>query len=245
MNLPVRQRPLLCLLPGLDGTGHLYGPLVEVLGEWAEVRVLAYDACGSADYPALCEALQSELPATGELVLVAESFAGPLSVMLAARHPGRVRALVMAASFVHAPLACSRLCASVLQRMPALVPPVAWMEWVLAGAELPPSLRDAFAAILRTVPAERIKQRALAALRADVRSRLAVMDVPLLYLRAKHDRLIGVRAGQVVMAHARHAAWEEIEAPHFLFQTAPIAAARAIREFLDRLPGRIDVAGRA
>ena len=108
------DRPRLCLLPGLDGTGRLYAPLVTALADVADVDVLAYDSEQFKDYPELAEALAPRLPASGHVVLVAESFAGPLAVLLAHRHPACVRGLVLAASFVHAPLPASRMGATLL-----------------------------------------------------------------------------------------------------------------------------------
>ena len=228
-------QPRLCLLPGLDGTGRLYAPLIAALADVADVEVLSYDSGRFESYVVLADALEPVLLRHGPAVVVAESFAGPLGVLLAHRHPACVRALVMAATFVHAPLPMSWMGALLLQRLPMASPPVFALERLLAGSGLPPPLRAEFEAILASLPIDVLRQRALAALRVDVRHELADLRVPLLYLRARQDRLIWPHAGREILRCARHADHAVIDAPHFLFQMAPLPAAAEIRRFLGHL----------
>lgn len=231
-------RPRLCLLPGLDGTGRLYAPLSAELADVAEVDVLSYDGTRFQDYPSLADTLAQAVQRQGDVVLVAESFAGPLGVLLAQRHPDRIRALVMAASFVRSPVPFSRIGAAILQRVPAVAPPLFALERVLAGSGLPLTLHAEFDAIVRSIPLQVLRQRALAALRVDVREHLASLDMPVLYLEARHDRLIRPPAGREVLRLARQARHAVIDAPHFLFQMAPRAAAAGIRTFLGEIGAR-------
>lgn len=230
-------RPRLCLLPGLDGTGRLYMPLANALADIADVDVLSYDGTRFHGYASLADALAPALPQHDDVVLVAESFAGPLGVLLAYRHPERIRALVMAASFVRAPLPFSGVGATLLQRVPVVEPPLFALERLLAGSGLPPPLRVEFEAIVASIPLQVLRQRALAALRVDVTRELAALEIPLLYLRARNDRLIWPQAGREVMRLARNARHAVIDAPHFLFQMAPAAGAAEIRTLLDTLYG--------
>ena len=224
-----------CLLPGLDGTGRLYAPLIQAFGDAVEVEPWTYDSGHFDSYAALADAFEPTMRRHADIVLVAESFAGPLAIMLAQRHPVRVRAVVLAASFVHRPLPASTLLANVLQRMPAIAPPVFALERLLAGEDMPPDLRKELDLILDAIPVDVLRRRARAALRVDVRDELAGLTMPLLYLQAGHDRLIWPRAGRDVVRLARNARWETIPAPHFLFQLAPVEAAVAIRRFLSQL----------
>lgn len=229
------DRPRLCLLPGLDGTGRLYAPLANALADRYDVDVLAYDSTRFQDYPTLADAISPALQRRRNVVLVTESFAGPLGVLLAHRHPERIRGLVMAASFVRAPLPLSGVGAALVQRLPAVAPPLFALERVLAGSGLPPPLRAEFEAIVAGMPLHVLRMRALAALRVDVTRELAALDMPVLYLQARHDRLIWPHAGREVMRLARNARCTVIDAPHFLFQMATLPAAAEIGRFVDWL----------
>ena len=231
---PADRHPRLCLLPGLDGTGRLYTPLLDAFRGEYDAEVLAYDSGCFSGYAALVEALEPALRRHTDTVLIAESFAGPLAVMLAHRYPRHVRAVVLAASFVSTPLPFSLACAAVLDRLPAISLPVFALERVLAGGMLPAPLRRELDAALETIPIEVLRQRALATLRVDVRGQLAALDLPLLHLQAGRDRLIAARAGHEIVRVARNAQQVVIDAPHFLFQLAPVAAADEIGRFLKR-----------
>jgi len=225
----------LCLLPGLDGSGRLYSPLIEALGDDGSIETWTYDSTRFDGYPSLASVWEPTLCRHEGVVLVAESFAGPLAVMLAHRHPGRVKALVLAATFVHRPLPASGIGAQVLEKAPAIAPPLFVLERLLAGGALPPGLRKELDAALDAMPFEVLRRRALAALRVDMRNELAGLPMPILYLQARHDRLIWPHAGREIVRLARNARLETIEAPHFLFQCAPMEAAAAIRRFLGQL----------
>ncbi|MEL1264623.1 alpha/beta hydrolase [Pseudoxanthomonas putridarboris] len=220
-------------MPGLDGSGRFYAPLERELADEFDLKVLSYDGSRFDGYAGLVEELSPQLPSGNDVVLVAESFAGPLGVLLARRHPDRLKALVLAATFVHAPLPCSPLLAACLGRLPALRPPDVLLHGFLAGrGRMTAELRCELDEALRAIPLSILRLRALAALRADVRAELSELAIPLLYLQAVDDRLIGSQAGRKVLRHARHARLVRVDAPHFLFQTAPGEAAAAIRNFL-------------
>jgi len=74
-----------------------------------------------------------------------------------------------------------------------------------------------------------LRQRAQAAPRVDVTGELAALDMPVLYLQARHDRLIGPHAGRAVLRLARNARHAVIDALHFLFHLAPALAAEISR----------------
>lgn len=229
------ERMRLCLLPGLDGSGRLYAPLIDELGDAHAIEPWTYDSSRFEGYPSLANAWEPALNSHQSVVLVAESFAGPLAIMLAHRHPRHVKAVVLAATFVRRPLPASGFCARLLERAPAIAPPMFVLERLLAGAGLPPTLRSELDAVLDAMLFEVLRRRALAALRVDMRSELAGLRMPILYLQARDDRLIWPSAGREIVRLAHDARLETITAPHFLFQLAPVEAAAAIRRFLDQL----------
>lgn len=92
------------LLPGLDGTGELFAPLVAAWGDRFRTQVVSYPRAERLGYAALADRVRALLPLHEDYVLLAESFSGPLGVMLAAERPQRLRGLVLCATFARSPL---------------------------------------------------------------------------------------------------------------------------------------------
>lgn len=223
----------ICLLPGLDGTGLLYRRLQAELQDDFETSVLTYDV-DDGSYADLAKKLMPRLPRDRPFVLVGESFAGPLAILLAARRPPGLQVVVLAASFARTPVRGGRNMAALMGHLPLLRPPRFLLERLLVGDDrdeyLAKQLEDALAAVRLTT----LKARVLAALRCDVGAELASLDVPLLYLVAKRDRLIPRAAGDWVVKMYANTECAYLDAPHFVFQVAAEASARSIRAFLSR-----------
>ena len=77
----------LLLLPGMDGTGLLFEPLVKALPPSLTARVVAYPPDQLLGYNELLQLVQKSAEEGGDFVVVGESFSGPLALMLAARRP--------------------------------------------------------------------------------------------------------------------------------------------------------------
>src|SRR5690349_11939308 len=92
----------LILLPGMDGTGELFGPLLAELPIELPVAVVSYPdrAASYADHVAVA---RTELPRDRPFVLLGESFSGPVAVRLAAEAPSNLRGLILCASFLTCP----------------------------------------------------------------------------------------------------------------------------------------------
>src|SRR5262245_23390841 len=93
----------LVLLPGLDGTGNLFRPLLQKLPAEVEPIVLSYPAREFLDYSALAQLALRSLPTDRPVVLLGESFSGPVAVLAAAAQPKGLLGVILCASFVIAP----------------------------------------------------------------------------------------------------------------------------------------------
>ena len=80
-----------------------------------------------------------------------------------------------------------------------------------------------------------LKARTDAVLRVDVRSALARIRVPVLYLRASDDRLVPSRCADTIASAVAQTRIVDIKAPHLMLQVAPAAAAAAVRAFVETL----------
>jgi pimeloyl-ACP methyl ester carboxylesterase len=81
-----------------------------------------------------------------------------------------------------------------------------------------------------------LAHRLATVLRLKPLDRLDRISIPVLYLRATHDRLVPAAAAQVLAERIRQVRRVDIDAPHARLQVAPEAAAEAVREFLKSVP---------
>ena len=223
----------LVLLPGLDGTGELFAPFVAALAGVA-TRVVAYPHDRAMDYAGHEAYARTRLPSDDDYILLAESFSGPIGIAIAASRPARLRGLILCVSFASNPLPMFSPLSRLIGALPAArIPPSLAAPWLYAGRATS-ELRRAHAAAMAKVPARVLAARVAAILSVDRRAQLARIDVPLLYLRAKADRLVKESAARAILDARPDAQLVELDAPHFLLQTEPEACAVVTRAFIQR-----------
>jgi pimeloyl-ACP methyl ester carboxylesterase len=94
----------IALLPGLDGTGLLFGPALDACPDGVRPVVLPLPDLEARSYAELADHLAPRLPKDEPFLLLGESFSGPLALELAARRPDGLAGVVLVASFVTSPV---------------------------------------------------------------------------------------------------------------------------------------------
>ncbi len=216
------------LLPGLDGTAELFGSFVAAAQSTRTIRPQPLPCDAPRDYHQLADWVVERLPSV-PVALIAESFSGPLAVLVANRCP-RVAAVVLCASFIDPPLRPLFMPPAFLFSRP---PPLALVRLLLTGGnrELAESVRHAIA----TVPSNVIAHRVASVLQISVRHELEALSQPLLCLRATRDRLVRARSTEAIRAVKPAAEFSDVEAPHLLLQSNPDSAWSFIEPFLERV----------
>lgn len=219
--------PTLILLPGLDGTGALFDPLMAAVTSDAPLQVISYPDAELLTYSDLVELVRPQLPE--RCVLVAESFSGPVGIRLAS--DPRVLALALCNSFASPPRAAF-LRHFVSQRWLALPAP----EWVirqfLVGRDASPDLVSKVSQTLKCMSPAVAAARLRAVLGVDEREALRRCNKPVLYLRGSEDRLVKASAVDEIRTLLPSVEVRSIAGPHFLLQARPVESWAAIVEFL-------------
>ena len=221
----------LVLLPGLDGTGKLFGPLLEELPSDIQPIVVRYPA-EPLGYRALKALVLDLLPSDKPFVLLAESFSGPVAVLTAAEKPPGLLGLVLCGSFVVSPHRWIGSARFLLELVPIRFAARTVGARVLIGRFEVPGLAQLMSDALAQVPSRVLRARLRAALRVDVRAELSAIEVPSLYLQASEDRIVPKTAAEAFARSAQRGKVQVVAAPHFLLQCAPSNAARSIQEFI-------------
>jgi pimeloyl-ACP methyl ester carboxylesterase len=224
--------PTLILLPGLHGTRHLFTPLLEIVPPEISTRVIEHPTHECCTYTELFRRLESQLETEPRVVLLAESFSGPLAIQYAVKYPHKVHAVILCVSFAGPPvprLLCYLATPVIWLRCP--IPGIA-IRTFLSGFRAPASLvrqtRHAIRQVHPRVLAHRVRQVAW----INVADALKRCPVPILCLTAARDRLIGSRSTRKIRRLRPGISIQTIDAPHLLLQTQPAKVWQHIQSFL-------------
>jgi pimeloyl-ACP methyl ester carboxylesterase len=224
----------LVLLPGMDGTGELFAPLIDALPPHIQTTVVSYPD-RAASYDEHEAVARGELPHDKPFVILGESFSGPVAVSIAASPPANLRGLILCASFLTSPHRALGLLRPLLRfASPKLLPPFIAQQSLL-GRFATQELRAAQTRALSHVSSATLTARLHAMADIDVRDRMHAVRVPTLYLQATEDTLVGGRFAGEYAQHAPTPTILQLEGPHLLLQVNPAGAAAAVENFITRL----------
>lgn len=216
----------LVLLPGLDGTGELFAPLLSELSPQFTPLVIAYPTDKLLDYTALAEYVRKRLP-KDNFSIVAESFSGPVAHLLACDGPKGLQRVMFFASFLSnpRPLLLNRailLLASVAMAMT----PICLLRRLMIGSCRDNNLWKLVADTIESVPRRTIIHRLnlIANFKASPKNIL----IEYFSYTADKDRLVGRNAAACTYAGTN----KIIHGPHLLLQTLPKQCAKLIEDYM-------------
>ena len=232
----------LIMLPGMDGTGHLFCRFVEAwkeLQSGEEIEILDLPDSGPQDYLSLARNLIHRLP-DSDFVLLAESISGPIAALLAsgiALQPNpNIKGLVFVATFLSPPqprlAAFTRLLP--LSRFLDLPGSSLILRHLLLGkdadAELLGQFRRSVAALTNSVvnapPDSLLKARLNTVINMQLNLRRST--IPTVYLQAKQDLLVPSRKFDEFQQYFPVVEKIEINCPHFALQAGPGACSSLV-----------------
>ena len=221
----------LLLVPGLDGTGRLFAPLLESLPPTLVPRVIPYPSEAVSDEE-IADYVASRLPPDRPFALLGESYGGPIAIRVAARRPAGLQAVALVATFLRRPcppipFLGAALRASVIRTV--LRP--SFLRAAILGGATRVLVEDALN-VLRSLDPCVLAERSRSALRVDVREPFRSLDCPLLHLRGARDRLIPAARAAEMKALRPELEEAVLDAPHLVLQTRPVESAAILRKFL-------------
>jgi pimeloyl-ACP methyl ester carboxylesterase len=226
----------LILLPGMHGTGELFSEFMAAMPESKHIEAPCYPNDTVLQYPQLLSLVQSLVPESDEYYLLAESFSTPLAIQFAATKPANLKGLILCAGFASSPVQGWR------RSLMSLFAPL-WFSigipnlglTMLAGPNAPPPLLAAVRSAISAVKPKVFTARARAVLACDARLALAQIEVPILYLLAKQDRVVSASCLEEILRIKPDGVVIAIDAPHLLLQREPQQAGAAVTDFINKL----------
>ncbi|MCP1175644.1 alpha/beta fold hydrolase [Ralstonia chuxiongensis] len=223
----------LVLLPGMDGTGRLFQPLLAEMGEGIVPKVLTYPESEPLPYAALIPRIQAELKAIdGPYVVLGESFSGPLAIEIAASCPPGMMGLILCCTFARNPHPRLRPLGFALNLLPFNDVITRIGSRLLFGRFFTQPLHRMFLQAVNTVAPAVFRARLRSVLEVDVTDKLAAVQVPLLYLQGAEDNVVPRSAASLVQQVRPDMQLVTMDAPHCLLQAVPREAACVIGTFI-------------
>lgn len=216
------------LLPGLDGTGTQFGPLVAQLGCDIKPIVVSYPA-NSTKYEEHVAEVLSLLPKADPYVIVAESYSGPVAIQVAATKPSGLIGVVLCATFAKCPSSLLESFGFLLEIVPPWRIPAEWVAPFVLGKSQTPELLSKLREALAQVPPLTLLDRLKGVSRVDVSKAASAIEVPVVYLQAAYDRLVPVAAAAHLATCIPGLSVRVMDGPHFLLQVNATAAALEVR----------------
>ena len=222
----------LVLLPGLDGTGVLFEPLLRALPQTLTPVVQSYPGEVPLSYDELLPLAQAALPVSEPYILLGESFSGPLALRIAATNPAGLKGIILCASFVCNPVKFfPRACRDLIR--PFIFS--SWPPWFrLRALFVGYASRAMFELVERAhkiVTAEVMAARAREIVAVNAEDALAACRVPVLYIAGASDRLVPEHNRRRIKRIKPSVKVVVLPSPHMVLQNVPEAAAEVIADF--------------
>lgn len=208
------------LLPGMHGTGELFGPLRAEIPAAIDVITVDYPV-GAASFNELVDGIARKLPTDRQYVLVAESFAGPAAIRIAGQRPKNLRGLVLAATYLKSPRPWLRyLPVGFLSQFLKQFPINEWVvKSVLVGKGAEAKLVADIVDCLNRADKREIAKRIAMLAEIDVTDDFGRIRVPVTYLWPTADRLLPSRSADFFRARAT--SFVSVSSGHLMLQASP------------------------
>ncbi len=216
------------LLPGLDGTGLLFKPLLSILPNHLSTQIISYPKNELLNYQQLTNYVKSRIPVSENFILVAESFSGPIAYAIAQYAPKNLIHLVLAASFIANPrptiLTLNRILPTQLI-FKISIPNFIIKRYLLDKSATTDELNN-LKSVIHSVPVKTLAYRLN--LMANLFAITTKISCPTSYLQATNDKLISRRCLNLIQRNIPNLKLIKLKGPHLILQSKPKESANAI-----------------
>jgi pimeloyl-ACP methyl ester carboxylesterase len=213
------------LLPGLDGTGNLFDPLLKALPQNTEVIVISYPET-KLGYEDLVSFVLAQLPKEDH-ILVGESFSGNVAYQIALTKPEYLKAVIFVASFLSNP---RPLLLKLFNKLPSSLlsvkPPKLIIKLFMLGFSTKKSTIQLFLETLKQVPSDVLSFRLKEIAKLQLNSEAC--DTEAIYIQATNDYLVPSRAVKDFKQLFINLTVQKVKGSHFLLQSKPVECANII-----------------
>lgn len=225
------------MLPGLDGTGLVFDPLLEHLPETIDPVIVRYPEDKVLSFQEHIDFARKQLPRNKPFVLLAESFSGPIGMQILGDPPKNMIGVIFVATFDRYPRpflldAALYLPQKLLLSLFTSTPLGRFLCLGTAAGKAPAVLRKALGCVGVETLSQRLKILATLPPPPETND-----QTPCLYLQASHDLLVPERAAARLHKYLPQLQVKQLDGPHIILLAKPAEGAKAINAFIENLTG--------
>lgn len=215
------------LLSGLDGTGILFKPLIELLPSDIEPIVISYPNTNKMDYEDLFDFVLRQLPKEEEYILIGESFSGPIANQIALQKPQNLKAVIFVATFLKNP---RPLLLNLINFLPlSLLLSLPIPEFIIrlfifernSSKELIKLFRQSLSQVSKNTLSFRLREV------SHLKTHLPC-NTQAVYIQATNDKLVPANSVEIFKDTIDNLTVHKVTGSHFILQTNPSACAKII-----------------
>jgi pimeloyl-[acyl-carrier protein] methyl ester esterase len=222
----------LVLLPGMDGSGALFAPLIAALGDRVRTHIISYPPDQALGYEELVAFVRARLP-IAPYFLLGESFSGPVAIALAASEAPGLSGLILSCTYARNPSPSLKPFRFLLPWMPLSARLSFLSAPLLLGMQVTGRMVRNLREALTPVSAQVLRHRLNAVLDIDYSASMQRVAIPVLYLQATRDRVVSDASARHLERLLPAMQRVQIAGPHLLLQASPVESAEAILEFVN------------
>jgi len=212
----------LVFLPGLDGTGDLFKPILKKIPKDIRTLVIAYPKDKLLSYKELINYVNTRLPKNEKFIIVAESFSGYIAYKLVEKNHKNLVSIIFVASFLEnpRPAILNFLIKVPFQYMLKIPIPLFVLKSIFFTNDTDKSILLNFQQILKSISiktiAYRIKQIAL------LNKPLSKINMDVYYILAKNDKLVPYKVLKLFQKLFNNVQIYSINSGHLVLQSLPL-----------------------
>lgn len=206
----------------------MFFPITPLLEKHFVVHMVRYsDEITLDEY---VESALAQLPANSPVSLVAESFSGPIAMILLANKRANFLASVLCATYCRSPLPFLTQASNYLPERLFASNPVSnvLLDLFATGIHSNPDVRNRLREVVKKISPGQRQNRIKLVNKVDVTDKIKNIEVPLLYIQATKDRIVLANSADEIMRHARNMRIEKVTGSHMILQTQPEKCAELI-----------------
>lgn len=223
----------LVLMPGLDGTGILFQPLVEQLKDIFHVTVIVYSKDRFSSLQEMAEIVKEQLSAPEDTILLAESFSGLVALTLLEQYAIPLRGIIFCAAFAESPrpflVKFITMMSPTLLRFPWI--PEIFYRFFCLGLSASSLQVNALKGVLTNVSSSVLLHRLRLIEMASFSSSSKIWPISCGYLQGSQDKLVPARCAVWFAHHFPSFKLKKVDGPHFLLQARVRQCVQYILEF--------------